>query len=185
MRNWILAIATVSVCTGTVVWALEKHAVPRMLASANAEIVADWHEAILQHRAENGRWARIDDPAGFAEDIFVVRGADDRRIPGGYMHGRASVSVDGIACDAYRNPLRFEIDGEVCTVTSAGADGVFGTEDDVTSKTAVARYTPTTLEQARARAAARVAARNALPVPGNNAPPADEGTDESSSGEGP
>ncbi len=130
-----------------------------IVAKANEELVADWHAGLSECRQETGSWPDLADPVKFGEQVYIVLGADGRRIPGGYMHGRPSSHRDGVLYDVYQQPLRVTQEGEKLLIASAGANQVFGDGDDVTSDQAEDRYHPSTLAKARAEAEARAAKR--------------------------
>ncbi len=159
MKPWLLALLVIAACGLTLTWLIRQKVIPAFLASANEEIVADWHAALTECRAETGVWPDPADPAKFGELVFIVPGADGRRIAGGYMHGRASNYHGGIAYDAYSQPLRISVADEKLTVASAGPNRQWGDADDITSALARDRYTTTTLDSARAEAAARTASK--------------------------
>lgn len=156
MKSWLLFLLVIAVCATTLTWIIRRKVIPRFLANANAEMVADWHAGLTECRQETGVWPDPADPIKFGEQIYIVQGADGRRIPGGYMHGRPSFYANGILFDVYKQPLRVTRDGENLLVASSGPNQIAGDADDVTSDQVQERYRPTTLAKARAEVEARV-----------------------------
>jgi hypothetical protein len=155
VKTWLLSLLVIAGCAGSLTWLIRQKVIPAFLANANAERVADWYAGLTECRKETGSWPDPADPIKFGEQVFVVLGADGRRIPGGYMHGRPSFYNNGILYDIYKQPMRITVDGEKLTVASAGANMMWGDEDDVTSDDVQDRYRPTTLAQARAESEER------------------------------
>ena len=138
--------------SGAILWVLAERTVPRMQASANEEMVADWREGLNQRFHETGTWPRQDIYSNFVDDVMALRGADGRMIRGGYMHGRPSRNSGTAMVDIYDTPLRFTFGKDSVRVVSAGENRQFDDADDVTSDNARDRYTPATLADARAKA---------------------------------
>lgn len=159
MKPWLITLLVIIGCAGSLTWLITQKVIPRFLANANEELVADWHAGLSEFREETGSWPDLADPVKFGEQVYIVPGADGRRIEGGYMHGRPSSNRNGVLYDIYQQPLRVTRDGENLLVASAGANQVFGDDDDVTSDQAKDRYHPSTLAKARAEAEARAAKR--------------------------
>lgn len=147
-----MSIVIIAGTIGAITWLLVERTVPRMLANANEEMVADWKAGLTLRYQETGTWPRQDTLQNFMEDVYILLGANNRRIVGGYMHGRPSKNNGEAIVDVFNTPLRFTFEGDQCRVVSAGPDRIFGTEDDVSSDTARDRYTPATLADARAAA---------------------------------
>ena len=159
MKPWLITLLVIIGCAGSLTWLITQKVIPRFLANANEELVADWHAGLSECREETGSWPDLADPVKFSEQVYIVPGADCRRIPGGYMHGRPSSHRNGVLYDVYQQPLRVTREGDKLLIASAGANQVFGDGDDVTSAQALDRYQPSTLAKARAEAAARAAKR--------------------------
>lgn len=159
MKYWVLTLVVIAACAGILTVVIQRRVFPEFLASANREMVADIDAALTQLRQEKGAWPDFNNPQTLSEQVFVVRGADDRRIEGGYLHGRPSRMVQGVFYDVYDRPLKLTIEQDQLTVASAGANGQWGDGDDVSSTTEKERYEPSTLERARAEAEARVKKR--------------------------
>ena len=155
MKFWVLSLLVIASCSGALAWLVREKTIPGFLTTANGEMVADWHAGLSECRAETGLWPDVSDPVTFGARVFIVEGADGRRIPGGYMHGRPSRFQGGVVYDVYDQPMRFTISGDRLIVASAGANQLWGDADDVTSDSARERYKPSTLTQARAEAQAR------------------------------
>lgn len=150
MKHWLLSLLVITGCAGVLTWLIRYQVIPGFLANANAEMVADWHAGLTHCRQETGSWPDPADPVKFGEQVYIVVGADGRRIPGGYMHGRPSDYNNGVLYDIYKQPLRLTREGETLHIASAGANGVWGDADDVTSDQVKERYFPPSLVQARA-----------------------------------
>lgn len=157
MKLWLLSLLVIVGCGGVLTWLVRQKIIPRFLATANQEMVADWHAGLSECRAETGSWPDVADLATFGGRVFVIEGADGRRIPGGYMHGRPSRFEAGTVYDVYSHPMRFTITGDRMLVASAGANRTWDDADDVTSDMVRERYQSSTLAQARAEAEARAA----------------------------
>lgn len=155
MKYWLLTLMVISVCAGTLTWVIQKKVIPGFLAHANEELVADWHAGITGYRQETGAWPDFADPNIFAGQIYVILGADGRRIPGGYMSNRPNRYEDGVFYDKYNHPMKVALDGENLLVASAGPNRTWGDADDVTSGNVKERYLPASLAQAREAAEAR------------------------------
>lgn len=155
MKLWLLSLVVIAGCGGALTWLVQHKVIPRFLVNANEEMVADWHAGLSECRAETGSWPDIADVATFGAQVFVIEGADGRRIPGGYMHARPTRYHGGIAHDVYDQPMRFTITGDRLLVASAGANHTWGDADDVTSERARERYQSSTLAEARSEAQAR------------------------------
>lgn len=155
MKYWLLSLLVIAGCAGVLTWLIQSRVIPGFLATANAELVADWHAAITQCREETGVWPDPADPVKFGEQIYILVGADGRRIPGGYMHARPSFYNNGVLYDIYKQPLRVTREGEKLQIASSGANRQWGDADDITSEGVKERYAPSTLAQARAEAEAR------------------------------
>lgn len=157
MKLWLLSLLVIAGCGGTLAWLLSAKIIPRFLANANQEMVADWHAGLTECRAGTGSWPDAADPVKFGEQVYIIPGPDGRRIPGGYMHSRPSNFNGGQVFDVYEHPMRFTVTGDRLLVASAGANRTWGDADDVTSATARERYQSSTLAQARADAETRAA----------------------------
>ena len=155
MKLWLLSLMVIAICGGVLTWLVRQEVIPRFLANANEEMVADWHAGLTECRAGTESWPDIADPVTFGGQVYVIEGPDGRRIPGGYMHGRPSRFQGGIVFDVYDRPMRFTINADSLLVASAGANGVWGDADDVTSDKARERYQSSTLAKARDEAGAR------------------------------
>jgi len=152
MKPWLLSVIVVGLCAGTLGWVVRYRVIPRFLASANEECVADWHAALTECREETGSWPDLADISDFTNRVFVVKSSDGRRVDRGYMTGRPWSYSNGILFDAYKQPMRITRDGEHVVVSSAGANLTWGDADDVTSDQVKERYQPTTLAKLRAAA---------------------------------
>ena len=159
MKPWLITLLVIIGCAGSLTWLITQKIIPSFLAKANEELVADWHAGLSECRQETGSWPDLADPVKFGEQVYIVFGADGRRIEGGYMHGRPSSNRNGVLYDIYQQPLRVTHEGEKLLIASAGANQLFGDGDDVTSDQAQDRYHPSTLAKARAEAEARAAKR--------------------------
>lgn len=159
MKTWLLTLLVITGCVGTLSWLIKGTVIPRFLAHANEERVADWHAAITECQQETGAWPDPADPVAFGEKIFVIRGADGRRIERGYMHARPGQFNNGVLYDAYDQPMTVTRTGDHLLIASAGPDKTWGTPDDVTSDQFKERHQPATVAQARAAAEERAQKR--------------------------
>lgn len=155
MKPWLLTLIVIAGCAGTLSWLIKGTVIPRFLAHANEERVADWYAAITECHAETGVWPDPANAADFGEKIYVILGADGRRLERGYMHARPGHYSNGVLYDAFEQPMKVTRDGEKLTVASAGPDKIWSTPDDVTSDQVKERYQPSTLAKARAAAEER------------------------------
>jgi hypothetical protein len=155
MKYWLLTLLVIVACSGTLTWIIQKKVVPGFLSGANGEMVADWHAGLTECRKETGSWPDLSDSTKFGDQVYILVGADGRRIPGGFMHSRPSHYHDGRLYDVYQQPMRVTLDGEKLLIASAGPNGAWGDADDVTSDKVQERYQPSTLAQARKEAEAR------------------------------
>ena len=155
MKYWLLSLLVIAGCGGTLMWLIRSKVIPRFLASANEEMVADWHAGLTQCREETGSWPDPNDAKTFGDRVYVILGADGRRIPGGYMHGRPGRFFGGQVWDVYDQPMHITVTGETLLVGSAGPNQIWGDADDATSDRVTERYLSATLAQARAEADAR------------------------------
>ncbi len=155
MKYWLLSLLVIAGCAGTLAWLIRYQVIPAFLANANEEVVADWHAGLSECRKETGRWPDPSDPVKFGEQVYVIIGADGRRIPGGYMHGRTGRYSNGVLFDVFDHPLRVSLEGEKLLIASAGPNQTWGDDDDINSDQAKDRYQPSTLAQARAEAEER------------------------------
>ena len=155
MKYWVLSFLVIAGCGGTLTWLIRGKILPGFLASANREMVADWKAGLMECRAETGSWPNPADANAFGEQVYIILGADGRRIEGGYMHGRPSRFHGGTVWDVYDQPMRIAITGETVLVASAGANQTWGDDDDVTSDQVTERYRPSTLAKARAESETR------------------------------
>lgn len=159
MKFWFLALITIAGCAGLLAWVVQRRVIPAFVSNTNGEMVADWHGALVDFYKDAKTWPGITDPKLFAEQIFTVVGADGNRISAGYLHGR-EYNYDwatGQALDIYQRPLKVTFSGASCEVQSAGADGVWGNADDVSSKEVREHAIGETLAEARALSAVRAA----------------------------
>jgi hypothetical protein len=155
MKYWLLTLLVITGCAGTLTWIIQKKVIPSFLAHANEELVADWHAGLTEYRKENGAWPDLSDPAKFRDQVYILLGADGRRIQGGYMNNRPNRYEDGVFPDKYSQPMKVTIEGENLLVASAGPNQTWGDADDVTSGKVGERYRPLTLAPARAAAGIR------------------------------
>lgn len=155
MKYWLLSLFVIAGCGGALTFLVRAKVIPRFLASANEEMVADWHAGLTQCREETGSWPDPADAKAFGEKVYIILGADGRRIPGGYMHGRPGRFFGGQVWDVYDQPMRFNMTGETLLVASAGPNQTWGDADDVTSDRVTERYQSATLAQAREQARKR------------------------------
>ncbi len=157
VKPYLYAILAIAICAGVLAWTIQRVVVPRFLLEANEETVADWRAGLSECRQETGSWPDLTDARQFGLLMYNVIGADERRIPGGYMHGRTGEFSGGAIYDVYGQPLKMEVKDDQVLVASAGANGVWGDADDVRSDQVKERYQPSTLAEARAAAEQRVA----------------------------
>lgn len=157
MKKWLLTLLVIAGCAGSLTWVIRYRVIPRFLANANVELVADWHAGLTECHKETGVWPDPGDPVAFGEKVYVIIGADGRRIEGGYMHGRPSNYKNGAILDVYQHPMQVTREGDKLLIASAGANRTWGDADDVSSDWARERYQPSTLARARAEAQERAA----------------------------
>lgn len=155
MKAWILTLLIIPACALILTTLIRQKVIPGFLRSANAEMVADWHAGVTECRQETGTWPDPADSAKFGEQIYIVVGADGRRIEGGYMHARPSFFNSGVLYDVFKQPMKFSREGEKLLIASAGPNKTWGDDDDVSSDQVKERYQPSTLAKARAEAEAR------------------------------
>lgn len=155
MKYWLFSLIVIAGCGGALTWLIRGTIIPAFLASANREMVADWKAGLTECRAETGKWPDPTDEKSFGEQVYIIPGADGRRIPGGYMHARPSRYEGGVLYDVYDQPMRLSFTADSVLLASAGPNRTWGDADDVTSDQFTERYRPSTLAQARAEAEAR------------------------------
>ena len=151
-KLWLISLVVIAACAWTLTWMVRRKAIPRILAHANEECVADWHAAMTECRQETGTWPDPADPTSFGAQVFIIKSSDGRRVGNGYMTGREGAYSNGILFDVYHQPMRVSREGEHLVVASSGANKVWGDADDVTSDQVKERYQPTTLAETRAAA---------------------------------
>jgi len=156
MKPWLLAVILIGTCAGTLGWIVKAKVMPRFLASANEECVADWKVAMTECRTETGSWPDLANSDDFSLRMFSVKSSDGRRIGRGYLTGRPWVFTNGTPYDVYGLPLRVERTGEHLVVSSAGANRIWGDADDVTSDQAKDRFQENTLDEVRKAAEAEI-----------------------------
>lgn len=162
MKFWLLAILTISASAAALVWTMREKVIPGFIQHANEEMVADWHDGLVDYHKDTKSWPDTANPAVFAQQMFTVIAAGGVRVSAGYMHGRQYnfEAATGHMLDIHQRPMKVDFTGDTCEVRSSGADGVWGTADDVSSKNVTGRHDASeSLAEARAKAEARAAGK--------------------------
>ena len=156
MKSWVLALIVCATCASILIFIVLHRVIPAFYANANVECIADWHSALAECRRDTGSWPDPADKDDFMRRVFVVKDSNGKAVRRGYMTGRPWAYRNGVAYDAYDRPIRLSQQDEQMVVSSSGANGIWGDQDDVSSDTARERYQPTSLEQAKEQAEAEI-----------------------------
>ena len=129
---WFSAIVFACLLAALVTYGVRDR-LDRRPSIAASNYVADAEQALLEYRADHGTF-----PAGDNEAITEALKTDRPKSENAsrsnnYLDGKRKHIPLKTMLDPWNNEMHFQFDGDKASVTSAGADGVIGTPDDVDS----------------------------------------------------
>lgn len=123
---WFTAFVFASLLAALLVYGVRDR-LDRRLPIAASNYVADAERALLEYKRDNGEF-----PQGDNNTITVaLMGVETKTTD--YLNGKRRHTPFQTLLDPWDNEMRIRFSGDQAQVTSAGADGIFDTGDDVDS----------------------------------------------------
>ena len=134
LKSWLLVIVLVPLLGWALTRPMRKSAMPDLLTRGTEQILAQWRDALLAYKADEGQFPPEEDKGSSTESRLAAL-TTENKAQKEYLD-RDSVAFAGvIPIDAWGTHLFFDLTrtGDQSHVTSAGPDKMLGTPDDLDS----------------------------------------------------
>jgi hypothetical protein len=140
---WFSAIVFACLLAALVAYGVRDR-LDRRHSIAASNFVADAEQAVLDYKMDHGTFPEGDNEAITAALLTPRPKSENESRSKNYLDDRRKHIPLKTLLDPWNNEMRFEFTGDTASVTSAGADGVIGTSDDIDSSEylALKPYTP-------------------------------------------
>lgn len=158
MKSWFLAFAAVAVAAYFLINPFRTVAMPRLLRGGTEQIIAQWKDAMLAYKADEGEFPPVD-PEMEPTDSYIFHLTGENKLKKEYLD-RNSVRIHiFVPKDGWDRPLIFDPEkkGDLSRIVSMGEDGIHGTPDDIDSLNVKQRHIPVPADLVDERAARRKA----------------------------
>lgn len=133
LKSWILALAAIPL----VAWLfarVPRTILPTMVAQGTEQILAQWRDAMLDYKKDNGKFPERSTELNFGESIMGAL-TEDNPLKKVYLDTSSVRVSQTVPLDGWDSPLTFDPDGngDMSHIISSGPDGVYKTADDIDS----------------------------------------------------
>ena len=141
-KSWILALAAIPL----VVWLflrVPRNIMPTMVTNGTEQILAQWRDALLDFKKDNGKFPERNEERNFGESIMGSL-TEDNPLKKIYLDISSVRISQTVPVDGWDTPLTFDPDGngDMAHIISNGPDGVYQTADDIDSLKVPQRHLP-------------------------------------------